>query len=78
MIRTDQAPWFDTHHVIRGLTAKFNRNRVKVYHLDMFCLANLHINMILNAEEEVKIWTCALLSMCVQAERELCHISVMP
>lgn len=50
-------------HVIRGLTAQFNHQRVKVDHLDMFFLANLHIQMILNMEEEVEISTFVMLSI---------------
>jgi len=50
----NQAPRFGMH-VIRGLTAKFNHHNVKVYHLNVFCLASLHIQTILNAEEESKI-----------------------
>lgn len=52
---TDQAPQFGTP-VIHGLTAKFNHHRV-------FCLVNLHIQTIINAEEEGKIGTRALLSV---------------
>ncbi len=35
MIRTDQSARFGSH-VIRGLTEKFNHQRVKVYHLHVF------------------------------------------
>lgn len=47
----DQPPRF-SNHVIRGLTAKFNHHREKLHHSDMSFLANLHVQMILNVEEE--------------------------
>ena len=34
--------------VVLELVAKFNHHRVKVYKLNMFCLASLHIQAILN------------------------------
>ncbi len=46
MIHTDQTPRFGTY-VIHGLT-KFNHLKGKVYHLHMFCLANLPIQKMLN------------------------------
>ncbi len=39
MICTDQAPRFGMH-VMRGLIAKFNHNRLKVYHLYLFTQAS--------------------------------------
>ncbi len=38
-------PRFGTH-VIRGLTVKFNHNRVKVYHLHVFCLAKVESGLV--------------------------------
>ncbi len=54
-----QAPRFGTH-VIHRFIQKCNYHRVKVYHLQVFCLASLHIQAILNhLNERTRIVFCA-------------------
>jgi len=51
-------------HGIQGLNPQFNHHGVKVSHLNVFCLANLHIQTIFNAEEETKIGTYTVKKYC--------------